>query len=187
MNCPGVRSAGALASRRPWRWDVRKVFNTEEQGGRRGPRSRMHALRAKRFEPLLRGPPRPPCFLCAKIFPGLRTAHFCPVVGSNGGFKRLPRPPAKSERTAETHQQTTNMERRRMRRVTRGSVSDNAADQPACRDNLTALPTRVAGASLQQHALRHDLGTQSNELRGRLNHKPSRPAQRVLLAPCQLI
>jgi hypothetical protein len=55
--------------------------------------------------------------------------------------------------------------------------------QPACRDNLTAPPTRVAGASLQQHALRHDLSTQSNELRGRLNHKPSRPAQRVLLAP----
>jgi len=55
--------------------------------------------------------------------------------------------------------------------------------QPACRDTLTALPTRVAGASLQQYALRHDLGTQSNELRGRLNHKPSRPAQRVLLAP----
>jgi hypothetical protein len=47
-----------LASRRLSRWDVHKVFSTEEQGGRRRTRSRVQiALRAKRFESLLRGTP----------------------------------------------------------------------------------------------------------------------------------
>ena len=35
LNCVGVRSDRftlGLASRRPWRWDVRKDFNTEEAG-----------------------------------------------------------------------------------------------------------------------------------------------------------
>jgi hypothetical protein len=53
--------------------------------------SRMQiALRAKRFESLLRGPRRPRFVLRVKILPELRTAHLSPVVGSNGGFKRLP-------------------------------------------------------------------------------------------------
>ena len=41
--------------------------------------SRMQiALRAKRFELLLRGPRRPSCFLGVKILPGLRTARIFP-------------------------------------------------------------------------------------------------------------
>jgi hypothetical protein len=47
-------------------------------------------LRAKRFEPLLRGLDVLACFLRVKILPGLRTAHISPIVATNGGFKRLP-------------------------------------------------------------------------------------------------
>jgi len=48
------------------------------------------ALRAKRFESLLRGLRGPPCFLRAENLPALRTVHVSPIVGGNGGFKRLP-------------------------------------------------------------------------------------------------
>jgi hypothetical protein len=54
----GDRGAGTSARFLTW----------SKQGGRRGPRSRMQiALRAKHFEPLLRGPRRPPFFLHVKI------------------------------------------------------------------------------------------------------------------------
>jgi hypothetical protein len=83
LNCPGRRSEPV----RPWSCVAATVEvgrpqgfqHGGKQGGRRGPPSRMKiALRAKRFEPLLRGPRRPPCFLGVKILPGLRTAHGFP-------------------------------------------------------------------------------------------------------------
>jgi hypothetical protein len=53
------------------------------------------ALRAKRFEALLRGLNVLTFFLSAEILPGLRTVHASPVAGSSGGFKRLPWTPAR--------------------------------------------------------------------------------------------
>ena len=50
LNCVGVRSdrfALGHASRQPWRWDVRKVFNTEE-AGRTTENTEQNALCASR-------------------------------------------------------------------------------------------------------------------------------------------
>jgi hypothetical protein len=92
MNCTGVRSDRCtlgLASRRLSGWDARKVFNTEEAGRT----TEFHGVGCQfRFARSALNPysvelRRPPCFLRAKILPGLRTANVFPVVGSNRGSK----------------------------------------------------------------------------------------------------
>ncbi len=59
------------------------------------PRSRMQfALRAKRFESLIRGPPSSSLLLRVETLPGLRTARVYPVVGGNGGIQVIALHPA---------------------------------------------------------------------------------------------
>ena len=89
----GDRTGSPLVLRRGNRagGTSRKVFSTEEAGRTSRPRSRMQiVLRAKRFEPLLRGLNVLAFLLRVKILPGLRTPQVSLTFGPNGGFKRLP-------------------------------------------------------------------------------------------------
>ena len=61
LTCPSVA--------RPWRQDLRKVFNTEEAGRTSRARSRMQiALRAKRLDPYSVASTSSPASFVLKIF-----------------------------------------------------------------------------------------------------------------------
>ena len=91
LNCVGVRSDWVTlgqGSRRQWRWDVRKAFNTEEAARTMEGHGVEYKLRFARsalntYSVALRGHR---CFLRVKSLPGWGTAHVSAVVGTNAGF-----------------------------------------------------------------------------------------------------
>ena len=93
LNCVGVRfdrSALGPASLRPWRWDVRKVCSTEEER-RTWRATEQNALRLARstLNPYSVASTSSPSSSVLRFFLELRTAYVSPVVGGNGGCKRL--------------------------------------------------------------------------------------------------
>ena len=96
LNCDGGRSDRftlGLAPEQPCRWNVPQDF---EHGVSRedveATEQNANAIRAKRFEPLLRGLDVLTFLLRVKILPRLRAPQVSLTVGRNGGLKRLPCP-----------------------------------------------------------------------------------------------